>query len=249
MNKILLFNEKTKMADVIHKDYRLIPVISRFGINFGFGNKTVLEVCEENKINAWFFLEIANSYHNPQYFPKKQLQSFASDLIIQYLSNTHSYYLKVKVPEIEGYISGMKKLASVKNLKNIELLEVFFKEYEVELEKHLDYEESRVFPYILALEKAVNEKECSAELLGKIENEPIEKYERNHDNLEEKLGDLKNLLIKFLPPVLGKEICQKLLIELFRLEEDLENHSRIEENVLVPRVKILEQKLLQISEA
>lgn len=245
MNKNLPFSIKTKMADVIHQDYRLIPIIGRFGINFGFKNKTIEEVCNDNQLNVWFFLEIVNSYHNPQYFPKKQLQNFSSDLIIQYLSNTHSYYLNTKVPEIEGYIDSMMELASVENLKNIKLIDEFFKEYKIELEKHFEHEDQIVFPYIMSLEKAVESKSYNDKLVDKIKNDSIEKYERNHDNIEEKLGDLKNLLIKFLPPVISKEICQKLLTELFRLESDLEDHTRIEEKVLVPRVKLLEKKVLE----
>ena len=37
-----------KMADVIHLDYTLLPVITRFGINLGFGDRTVEKVCLEN---------------------------------------------------------------------------------------------------------------------------------------------------------------------------------------------------------
>ncbi len=245
MNKHLPFTTNTKMADVIHRDYRLIPIIGRFGIDFGFGNKTVAEVCDENQLNVWFFLEIVNSYHNPQYFPKEQLQNFTSNLIIQYLSNTHSYYLSVKVPEIEQLIAQMKKFASKENAKNIELLDNFFKEYKIEFQKHLNNEDCIVFPYIMSLENAVESSNANQELIDRIKNEPIERYESNHDNLEEKLSDLKNLLIKFLPPVLCKKTCQQLLTELFRLEADLENHTRIEEKVLVPRVKLLEQKVLK----
>ena len=29
-----------KMAEVIHLNYHLLPIISRFGINLGFGEKT-----------------------------------------------------------------------------------------------------------------------------------------------------------------------------------------------------------------
>ncbi len=245
INKDLLFSLNTQMADVIHRNYGLIPIISRFGINFGFGNKTIYEVCAENNINVRFFLEIVNSFHNPQYFPKKQLQTFPSALIIQYLSNTHKYYLKSKVPEIIGYINKMKELASDDNLKNIELIDNFFREYKNELEKHLANEDSRVFPYIMSLEEALETMDFNADLIDHIRNDSIEKYERNHGNLEEKLSDLKNLLIKFLPPVVSTEICQHLLTELFRLESDLENHTRIEEKVLVPRVKLLEQKVLE----
>jgi len=42
-------------------------------------------------------------------------------------------------------------------------------------------------------------------------------------------------------------MCQKLLTELFRLEADLEDHSRIEDKVLIPKVKLLEKIALEIN--
>jgi regulator of cell morphogenesis and NO signaling len=247
MNKNLPFTTNTKMADVIHMDYKLIPIIGRFGIEYGFGNKTVAEVCRDKDINVWFFLEIINSYHNHEYFPKKQLQNFDVQLIINYLSNTHTYYLTSKIPEIQEYIDEMEKKVPLEHIKNIKHLNDFFKGYQEELNEHLLKEDKIVFPYILALEQALKMKKIPDDLLYKIQNEPIEKYERNHDNIEIKLSDLKNLIIKFLPPIFCKELCQKLLTELFRLEMDLENHARIEDKVLIPKVKLIEKKLLEYS--
>ena len=55
MNKKFPITASTRMADVIHLDFQLIPVVGRFGIEFGFGNKTVEEVCNDNNINVYFF--------------------------------------------------------------------------------------------------------------------------------------------------------------------------------------------------
>lgn len=247
MNKNLPFASHTKMADVIHLDYRLIPIIGRFGIDYGFNNKTVFEVCKKHDINVWFFLAIINSYHNPEYFPEKQLQNFSAQLIIQYLSRTHAYYLNNKVPDIERCISEMEKQSTDANYQNIKLLSNFFDQYKVELIKHLDREDLAVFPYVISLEKAMEANKIEHELIQKVKKQPIEEYERSHENMEVKLSDLKNLIIRHLPAVLCKDTCQKLLTELFRLEADLENHSRIEDNVLIPKVKLLEQKILEAS--
>ncbi|SMO76840.1 regulator of cell morphogenesis and NO signaling [Saccharicrinis carchari] len=247
MNKNLPFTSQTKMADVIHMDYRLIPIIGRFGIDYGFSNKTVFEVCKQHDINVWFFLAIINSYHNHKYFPEKQLQNFNVQLIIHYLSRTHAYYLNSKVPDIEGCIEEMKKQSTDANFQNVNLLSNFFEQYKVELKKHLDKEDYVVFPYVISLEQALESKQIDAELIQRVKEQPIEEYERSHENMEVKLSDLKNLIIRHLPPVLCKDSCQKLLTELFRLEADLENHSRIEDNVLIPKVKLLEQKILDAS--
>ena len=60
-----------KLADVIQMNYLLIPVIHRFGINLGFGDKTVSDVCEENNVDLNFFLQLVNAYHDQDYFPKE----------------------------------------------------------------------------------------------------------------------------------------------------------------------------------
>ena len=237
-----------KMADLIHSDFRLIPVIGRFGINYGFGNKTVSEVCNQHNIDAQFFLEIVNSFHNSHYFPGAELQEFRANLITKYLTNTHQYYLRVKIPEIQSLIDQMEKKVQSKNQKNIQLLNDFFHNYQLELQKHLDNEECTIFPYVIALEDAIRKNEIEHWLMRKIEKNTIETYERNHESLEVKLSDLKNLIMKYLPPVLCSELCQKLLTELYRLESDLNNHTLIEEKVLVPKVKQLEKTALHIVE-
>jgi regulator of cell morphogenesis and NO signaling len=247
MKKSLPVEADTRMADVIHLDYNLIPIISRFGIEYGFGNKTVAEVCHGRNINTLFFLEIINSYHNPSYFPQKKLQSFDVRLIVDYLSQTHTYYLNDKVPEIQAYIDRMKRDVSRDQANNILYLNDFFREYREELVRHLKKEDKEVFPYVRSLADALESRTVPDPLLEQIRLAPIVEYERNHDDIEIKLGDLKNLIIKYLPPMC-METCQKLLIELFRLEADLENHARIEDKVLVPKVRIIETELLEYCE-
>jgi regulator of cell morphogenesis and NO signaling len=59
--------------------------------------------------------------------------------------------------------------------------------------------------------------------------------------LDEKLLDLKNIIIKYLPPAKNQEIVNDLLIELFKLEKELSDHTGIENKVLIPKLKALEK--------
>lgn len=247
-NKNLTFTEKTKMADVILSDVGLIPVISRFNIDYGFGNKTIEEVCEVNKINQWFFLEIINSFHNHNYFSKEQLQKFSSVLIVEYLSNAHNYYRNIKLPEIKGLIEEMKRQLTEQNQKNVELLGNFFDSYMTDLEHHFKVEEQQLFPYAIALDEAIESGKYQKEIISAVVNEPIEQFESIHASMEVTLSDLKNLIIRHMPPVVCTTLCQRLLTELFKFEEDLEDHSRIEEKVLVPKLKMLENIILSDGE-
>jgi regulator of cell morphogenesis and NO signaling len=231
----------TKMADVIHLDYLLLPIVGRFGINLGFGNKTVNDVCSEHKINCSFFLDILNNYHNHNYFADDLFQEYPSTLIIEYLKNTHAYYLNVKIPEMEKMVETIIEQSSTENKVNNQLIANFFEEYKQELIRHLNHEEKDLFPYAYELERAIKSGIFQESTLEKIEKKTITHDDMDHSNLEEKLYDLKNLIIKFLPPVKRKDIMENLLIELFRLENDLKDHSRIEDKVLMPKIIYLEQ--------
>ncbi len=233
-----------KLADAIHLNYLLLPIIGRFGIELGFGNKTIKEVCEEKEINLSFFLEIVNSYHNKDYFASEELQNYPLTLVVEYLINTHNYYIDVKIPELEEMLNSFLENSSIENKSNNKLITNFFEEYKNELINHLKQEETSLFPYTFELDEANKTKIVPSSTIEKISEKLVEKEHDDHNDLEEKLFDLKNLIIKFLPPVKRKDILEKLLIELFRLEEDLEDHSRIEEQVLIPRIIQIEKKII-----
>lgn len=236
----MLLEKEMKLADVIHHDYNLIPVISRFGIMLGFGDASIEKICKKNQVNIDFFLIILNAFHDPQYLDNNYLQSFSVTLLINYLKKTHDYYLLNKIPEIEGLISEMASESEVDKVSH-NLLQKFFEEYKNELIKHIEKEENRVYPYVLDLELAISHKTVSPDLLSRIKEYSITSFEDEHDNVEEKLMDLKNIIIKYLPASKNQQSRYKLLKELTVLEKDLIDHARIEDLVLVPKVEILEK--------
>jgi len=229
-----------KLADVIHHDYHLIPVINRFNIHLGFGDSTIEQLCRKQEINTEFFLTIVNTYHDPQYFPKKHLQSFPVSSLIGYLGKAHQYYLEQKIPEIKRLIIELIEAADDTQKKNFELALGFFEEYQSELVSHIEREENSVYPYALEMEKVLEKETDTSDIILKMENYSITDYEKEHDNVEEKLFDLKNLIIKYLPSVENDTISYGILLELFDLEKDLRDHARIEDMILVPKVEAME---------
>ncbi len=133
----MLIQKNMKLADVIHHDHDLVTVINRFNIHMGFGDKTIKMLCAEKEINLEFFLTILNAYHDHQYFPKKQLQSFQASLLVDYLNKSHKYYLEEKIPEIEVLINKLKDKEDL-DLETFLLLKNFFSGYKQELISHID---------------------------------------------------------------------------------------------------------------
>jgi regulator of cell morphogenesis and NO signaling len=61
--------------------------------------------------------------------------------------------------------------------------------------------------------------------------------------VEIKLNDLKNLIIKYIEPSYNDNDCNEFLIMLFRFEQDIKDHDRIEEKILFPQVIRIEKEL------
>ena len=238
----MIIKADTKMADVIHVNYYLISVIYRFGINLGFGEDTVKELCKKNDVNLDFFLEIVNAFHDEEYFPNSHLKSFSVQLIIDYLRKTHNYYTKIKIPELQNLINEMV-IACYPKSKDVDLVNKFFNEYKEELHNHIKREEDVAFPYAIRIEKAFLSNRISDDLKKELLNYSITKYKSEHDDLEVKPFDLKNIIIKYLPPPTNNYLCSKVIDELYHLEKDLNDHSRIEEKVMVPKIIEMEDSL------
>ena len=238
------FTPKTKLADIIHINYLLLPIINRFGIQLGFGDKTVEEICLEKNLNTDFFLEILNSFHDHNYFPQDQLQRFDLSMIVDYIKKSHCYYLDLKVPHIENLIHSYSRKSDDSFKDQIQLIEKFFHEYRQELIVHIQQEENTIFPYILTIGKAYIENKITEAHKHLIKENSINKFAREHSNIEDKLFDLKNIIIKYLHPVEDSLTSNALLFELFRLERDLNDHARIEDKVLIPKVQFIEREIL-----
>lgn len=222
-----------KMADLVHQNYHVLPIINRFGINLGFGDKTIQQICNDKNINVDFFLEVVNVFLNDDYFPQETLQSFEIEEILDYLKKTHQHFLNTKLVRIEKRINELIDICCKENSNKIELIKNFYVEYKNELIEHIKYEDEVIFPYVEELLKTKSKKT----------DFNIKSYLDNHSNIEEKIFDLKNLIIKYLTLPNQSEISNEILYDLFDFEKDILNHQNMEEKVLVPKVMRLEENV------
>lgn len=237
-----LLTPDMKIAEVIHRNYLLIPVINRFGIHLGLGEKTVSTICREHQIDTDFFLTIINTFSNESYFPQKKLQTFNVLTIIQYLRKTHQYYIHTQIPIIEKQINEL--IASCKEQgNNLELVRKFFLNYKKELEIHLNREETITFPYIQKIYELFHETFDAQFYQELSKHYSIKVFDEEHDNIDDKLYDLQNILIKYVTSNVDDTVCNTLIFELFSLEKDIKDHTRLEEKVLIPLVVEIENAL------
>ena len=226
------FTKKNKIIDLVETNYHLLPVINRMGVNLGNKDKSLEKICIDQNINIEFFLVIINTFHNDEYFPETEFKSFSPLLIIDYLKKTHQYYIEYVLPKLEWLLNQLIE-SNKTEVHQLTIIKQFYHQYREEFLLHINEEEFKVFPYITNLVNKSNDNEQYC----------IHSFEKEHTNVDIKLNDLKNLIIKYIEPVYDNNICNDFLITLFRFEKDIKNHARIEDKILIPQVIELEKNL------
>lgn len=219
-----LFNENSQLADLLLANINLMHILPRFKIDVGVGESTVKQVCEERNISIPLFLMVCKVYSLDNYtISQATVDRIPVDQLLGYLHNSHTDYIENRVPSVISSIIDITRSSYGSHFK------AFLQKYKEDTDTHFAYEEEVLFPYINALLKG-----------EKTERYNIKEFQANHTNILESLNDLKNLLIKYAPREVDFEKKRKAISELFLLEEDLNKHHVIEDEILVALVSVIE---------
>ncbi|MEG0948507.1 MAG: helix-turn-helix transcriptional regulator [Bacteroidales bacterium] len=216
-----------KLSDVIFHDPNLIPVINRFGIHLGLGDKTIQGICEEKKLDTDFFVAILNTFIHASYFPENKFRSFCATQIIDYLTKTNRSYERFLLPNIERHLNSFIERSDPEN-GNLQVLRKFFTLFKQELMARIEKDNQQVFPALRNLSERFKSEELY--LNAKVEETDV---------LEEKLCDIKRIMIKHLSGEYDENLCYAVLIAICNLEKDINQHNRIRNKILFPLTEAL----------
>lgn len=222
------------MSDVISDDYRMLQIISRFGIKLGFGEQTVGDTCRNAGVDVTTFLTVVNYVKDPAHaHVGEMVEQIDLTEIIRYLKNSHSYFLSFRLPGIRRKLldaldcSGENKLSM--------LILKFYDEYACEVSRHMEYENSHVHPFVETL------------LQGRLPQETFEsvahRHNDNHSSIEKSIADLKSIIIKYYPTGNNAQLMGEVLMDIFMTEEDLLTHCHMEDTLFAECVRRLEYQV------
>ena len=230
--KSRLFSSDGRLSDLITAHPALLSLLTRLGISLGFGDRSIADVCESSGVDTDFFLLICNVYTFNNYVPSTAA-ILGTDMtgLVPYLEKSHNYYVDKRLPHIERHLDAIAQKLDGRIGK---VFISFFKEYKKEVEAHFAHEEREVFPHIRALMAGESDQTYS-----------IGDFLHSHSDIEGKLGDLLNIVFKYLPPQVDDDNVLDVVYDILRLSEDLKKHTFIEERIMVPLVKHLENAILK----
>ncbi len=225
MKNVKMYEASDKMITLIKDNYSVLQALGSFGINLGFGDKTVRETCEMNGVDTYTFLAVVNFTINDHanYDDDEQI---SVPTLLHYLKASHIYYLDFMLPfirrELEESINEEDALGR--------LIMKFYNEYAQEVRRHMKYEEKTLFPYVESL------------LAGQPVNDyNIETFSKHHEQTDMKLRELKLMIIKYLPADMQhNNQLTATLYDIYNNEEWLRQHAEVEDHIFTPAIKRLE---------
>jgi len=225
------YQSTDRLADLIADNFMLLMVLSRFNIPLGFGDKSVGEVCKHNKVDCDTFLAVANfiSGDNSS-FDTNTLPSLSLPALVSYLKNAHSYFLEFNLPMMKRKLidaldcSGENKVAA--------LIIRYYDEMVAEVRSHMEYENTHVFAYVENLLQGKHNKHFS-----------IAKFAGHHEQIDERVNELKNIIIKYYSGNGDNNLLNAVLYDIFSCEQDLVSHRQVEDCLFVPAVAQLEERM------
>ena len=214
------------MSDLINDNYQVLLVLSRFGIPLGFEEREIGRVCRMNGVDTATFLAVVNMMVDKDMESQGSYGDFSLEAMIDYLHSSHGYFIDFRLPSIR-----MELVEALKESRGdiSQAIIGFFDEYCTEVRRHMEYEEHNVFPYVRGL------------IAGRREGEyNIGIFRKRHDQVEAKLTELKNIIIKYYPGN-GSNELNAVLFDIFSCEQDLASHNRVEDALFVPAIVELEK--------
>ena len=116
------------MSDVISDDYRILQIISRFGIKLGFGDQTVEATCRNAGVDVSTFLTVVNYVKDAAHARISEMaEQVDVPALIAYLKNSHSYFVDFRLPGIRRKLLEAIDLSSGNRLAMLILR--FYDEY------------------------------------------------------------------------------------------------------------------------
>lgn len=218
------------MSDLICDNYSLLMVMSRFGLSLGFGDKNVKDVCESQGVDYRTFLAVANFISEEQCSYNEAEHDWAIASLMEYLKRAHTYFLDFNLPAIRRKLVEAIDCSQANNVAYLILK--FFDEYAEEVRRHMEYENESVFTYVEGL------------LEGRLSDHySIVVFASRHNQIETKLKELKNIIIKYYPEKESNNLLNAVLFDIFNCEQDLASHCQVEDYMFVPAVAQLERSL------
>jgi regulator of cell morphogenesis and NO signaling len=206
------------------------------------GSRTLSDACQHAHISLEQVVsELAQSsdYKPGAKSAEQEVAMGTLGQLVEHIVGKHHVYVKQELPRLQQLLH---KVVAVHGSGHPELLRIqqVFHGMSAELTMHMMKEENVLFPYIVALENAVNGgRPKPRPAFGTVSN-PVHMMELEHDSAGTALKEISALSSSYEPPEGACFSYRTLYAALKDFEADLHQHIHLENNILFPRAIAME---------
>jgi regulator of cell morphogenesis and NO signaling len=177
-----------------------------------------------------------------------QVESAGLGALVEHIVTRHHGYVKQEIPRLQQLL---KKVVAVHGAGHAELpvIQQNFQSLAAEMTSHMMKEENVLFPYIVDMEKAVQQgKAPRRPMFGTIAN-PVHMMELEHESSGDALKRMREASSGYAPPENACFSYRTLYAALAEFEAEMHHHIHLENNVLFPRAIKMEEESRELAAA
>lgn len=159
---------KTDLSELLISHTHLIPVIHRFGIKLGLGDKTISMVCKENSVDINIFMTVLRFYMDEDIDVDVELYMLSVSDVLDYLRTTIDHFIQSSIPNIEKHLLPLIAMSDSEN-EELKLLHNILNQFKSDFNDYIN-------------QGLDNVKEYSYDLLGDLKSVLIKHISGNYNH-------------------------------------------------------------------
>lgn len=229
------------LGDVVRRNFYASEIFDSYDINYCCeGGLSIIEACRVKNIESEIILTALDELSEQEDEASSAFSNWPLNLLVDYILKKHHRYIGFNIPEIwrlmEEYLSADPDAKYI-----LEKAQYYFRIFEKDLNAHVKKEEQLIFPYIKKL--VLLDKKAFKDISFLSKKDLDDRIDHSFEEHEREGKQFKLIYELISDYNQDDEGYLRVLKGIQEFEKDLHRHVHLENNLLFPKVKALQQKL------
>jgi regulator of cell morphogenesis and NO signaling len=226
---------ETKVKEIAAANPRATRILEQAGVDYCCGgNKSLHDACAHVGVSEEEIMERLRENKADVEPADKNWASAPLGDLTQHIRDKHHRYVREAVQRVPALLTRVKTKHGNNHPEIAEIEDLFLK-IGREMIMHMQTEEQILFPYIEALERAVNGEAVLEPPFFQTVRNPVQAMMEEHDAAAALVNQIHAASSAYTPPANACASYQALYRDLQEFEADLHEHVHLENNILFPR--------------
>lgn len=237
-------NTPETVRTIVAKDFRTVDIFQKMGVDYAWkADVSIADICKKHLIDEAKLRRELNAVteNYSLVVPSQDYYQWGMSFLADYILNTHHRYVKSNAERISKLAETVAEKYGQEN-KALQKLGTDVRPMIKDFMVHMSKEEDVLFPAIKQMLKTLEKEEKSKGPGGAIKN-AVAKMEAEHDETKTFLDQFRIITNHYSMDVSMPNEQKQLYHELQMFENDTYKHVHLENNILFPKLILLEGKI------